>query len=368
MKVSVITRHAISNYGSLLQTIATQDVISRQGHVCEIVDYIREDEHYRNIDETILAKKPEWNNNLIKRNLYLLLRKPASIIAGKSFEKNRKTYLNLSRRYTSLEDLQKDKPVADVYMTGSDQVWGPIGDGKYDSAYLLSYTDVGDRCIAYAASFGHTSMEGDTKEFFFRELHRYEQIAVREDKAVEMLGQLEISAKQVLDPTLLLDTTYWDSLAARKPREENYILIYQLHNNPELNEYAKAVAKKTGKKLIRISASLHQITRAGKMVFLPSPGEFLGYIKYADCLITDSFHGTAFAINLNTNFVEVLPTNGTSSRNVSLLRLLGLTNRLLADGDLDLVSRKIDYDKVNKRLEELREESLEHLRRMLRAE
>ena len=54
MRVSVITRHAQSNYGSLLQTIATKTIIERLGHTCEIVDYIREDEHYYHIDDTLL--------------------------------------------------------------------------------------------------------------------------------------------------------------------------------------------------------------------------------------------------------------------------------------------------------------------------
>ena len=39
-KVLVITRHAIANYGSLLQAIATQKVVEDLGYECKIIDYI----------------------------------------------------------------------------------------------------------------------------------------------------------------------------------------------------------------------------------------------------------------------------------------------------------------------------------------
>ena len=100
MKVAVITRHAITNYGSLLQTIATQRVIEKMGHSCEIIDYIRDDESYKRHELTLLKRKPEWFNNPLKRMLYLFLRQPESIIAGKKFEIEQKKWLTLSRRYT----------------------------------------------------------------------------------------------------------------------------------------------------------------------------------------------------------------------------------------------------------------------------
>ena len=69
MKVSVITRHAIANYGSLLQAFATQKVLESLGHECEIVDYIREDESYKQHEKTLLKQKKEWNNNPITKKI-----------------------------------------------------------------------------------------------------------------------------------------------------------------------------------------------------------------------------------------------------------------------------------------------------------
>lgn len=86
MKTSVITRHAISNYGSLLQAIATQQLIEGLGHSCEIIDYIRRNETYRDQEKTLLKGKT-YNTSFLKRSVYLALRQPESIAAGKRFER-----------------------------------------------------------------------------------------------------------------------------------------------------------------------------------------------------------------------------------------------------------------------------------------
>ena len=127
----------------------------------------------------------------------------------------------------------------------------------------------------------------------------------------------------------------------------------------------RKAAKRAKLPLVRVSAYLHQITRGGRFVYCPDVGEFLSYIKNAACLITDSFHGTAFALNFNTSFVEVLPGE-TSTRNMSILRLTGLTDRVLQnDSDFDLAMRPIDFTYANRVLAEKRGESLSVLKEML---
>lgn len=364
MEVSIITRHAISNYGSLLQAIATENIIKSIGFDCSIIDYVRTDEKYYNQEKTLLGNKPSFNHNIFKRWVYLSLRQPESVIAGKRFAKMRKRYLNLAKTYSSLDELETDKSIADIYMTGSDQVWGPVMNGTYDSAYCLSFTNDNDRRVAFAASFGRTNFNAETEAFFKKWLSRYESIAVREDSAVELLKSWGIEAKQVIDPTLMLGEDYWSQFF--KPiKEKKYILVYQIQNGKTLNEYAKAVAKKAKLPLIRVSAYLHQAVRGGKFKFCPDIGEFLSYIKNAACLITDSFHGTAFALNFNTPFVEVLPGE-TSTRNMSILRLTGLTDRVLNDEkDLVLAFKPVDFTYANEVLKQKREEGLKILSSML---
>ncbi len=363
MKISVITRHAIANYGSLLQAFATQKVLENLDYDCEIIDYIRDDESYKQHEKTLLKRKEEWNNNPIKRAVYLLTRQPESVKAGKRFEKERKELLNLSERYINSKALKDNPPAADIYMTGSDQVWGPVANGTYDDSYCLSFAK--GKKIAYAASFGHTEMTEELKDYYKKWLTQYNSIAVREDSAVEILKGLGINSSQVLDPTLLLEKEYWKEYLL-PIKEKKYILVYQLHNDKKLGEYAKKVAKEKGLPLIRVSASFHQITREGKFKWCPKLGEFLSYVDNAECVITDSFHATAFAINFNTPFVEVLPNNKTGTRNMSILNLTKLTDRVLKDfNDTNLADQEIDFSYANSVIEEQRNHSINILKEML---
>lgn len=367
MKVSVITRHAITNYGSLLQAIATQQIIENLGHTCEIVDYVRYDESYYKHEKTLLARKPEWNNNLFKKMVYLALRQPESIIAGKQFEKAQRKYLNLTKRYSHFQMLSIHKPIADVYMTGSDQVWGPVENGSYDSSYCLSFTENSDKRIAYAASFGHTDMTKKLESFYKKWLSRYNYIAVRESSAVKILNKIGINALHVIDPTLLLDSIFWEKYT--KPiKQKKYILVYQIHNDRRVGAFADNIARAMNLPLIRISTALHQINREGKLIWCPEMGEFLSYIKNAECMITDSFHGTAFAINFNTSFVEILPNNNTETRNTDILKMTGLSGRILRDDEnIKLAQERIDFTSVNKILCNKRQESLLILKQMIEA-
>ena len=363
MKVGVITRHAITNYGSLLQAYATQTAVEEMGFECEIIDYIRSDESYRTHEKTLLRRKPEWNNNPVKKLLYLALRQPESILSGRKFEKERGKYLKLSKLYETRESLSRDCPMADVFMTGSDQVWGPTEDGSYDDNYCLSFAG-GAKKIAYAASFGHTDMTKELSDYYKKYLGTYSHIAVREASAVNIIEELGYSAQQVLDPTLLFDKSFWGPKTA-DIKKKDYILVYQLHNDSKLGEYAKEVAKKKNLPLIRISTAYHQMNRPGKFIWCPDISEFLGYVKNASLMITDSFHGTAFAINFNTPFVEVLPNNNTGTRNVSILSLTGLSDRILTDSNKNIDEIPVDFTHANEVLCKERERSRKVLTDML---
>lgn len=367
MKIAVITRHAISNYGSLLQTYAIQNILEKMGYDCEIIDYIREDENYRNHEKTLLKQKSNWYNNPFKRFLYLALRQPESVFSGKRFEEERKKYLKMTRRYTTFSELKKNVPEADIYMTGSDQVWGPTEDGTYDSAYCLAFTSDTAKCISYAASFGRTALTEQIKQYYRKYLHRYAHITVREDSAVKLVKELGLVSEQAVDPTLLLSAQEWRRLIKNTSKKKKYVLIYQLHNDSILGEYARKVAKAKGLPLIRISTTLHQIVRPGRFVWNSTIEDFISYIDQAECVITDSFHGTVFAINLNTQFVEVLPHNGTGTRNQSILKLTKLENRVLKNPeDVSLAFDSIDFTAVNKILEKERSRSISLLEKILK--
>lgn len=357
MNIKIITRHGPSNYGSLLQSIATIKIIERLGHKCEIIDYQRDDERGMKAIVAALHKKEEWNNNLMKKLLYIAIRYPIEFNAQRKFDRMRKSYLTMTPRYSSLDELKTLK--ADIFMTGSDQVWGPVLTQKYDEAYFLGFAGIKAKKVAYAASFGKTDFNSDIILQYKEMLSRYDAIAVREDSAVELLNRWNINCLgQVLDPTLMLTGNEWENYI-KKDIKGKYVLVYQLHNNHVLSEYAKRFAEHTGLPLMRVSPSFHQIRRGGKFIYLPDLADFLSYIKNATYFITDSFHGTAFALNFNKQFVEVLPNNSTGSRNQSILKLTGLSDRIVTDyNDFTLAEKTIDYKKVNAVLDEERVKSM----------
>lgn len=363
MILNVITRHSPSNYGSLLQSIATITILERLGHICEIIDYIRDDEHGLKGITTSLNSKQGWNGNLLKKLIYTVLRYPEEKIAELKFSRMQKKYLKLTQRCCSIEDLKQLD--ADVFMTGSDQVWGFTLNAHYDVAYFLSFIKDKPK-IAYAASFGRTDFTPQILSEYKRLLSSYSGIAVRENSAAELLKQMNIPCiGQVLDPTLLLTEEEWCKWI-KKDIQKEYVLVYQLHNNPVLSDYALKFARHTGLPLYRISPTFHQIRRGGKFIYLPDLDEFLSYIKNCTYFITDSFHGTAFALNFNKQFIEILPNNKTGSRNQSILQMTGLQNRIVTDyADYSICNRMIDYDKVNAILEQERIKSLDILKQLL---
>lgn len=347
MNVALITRHAVFNYGSLLQTIATVRCVEKLGHRCQVIDYCREDEDYRRIASVLLQRNQRWNRNMMTRLVYKTLQSPKFYLMGRHFERLRKGTVELTGHYSSLEQLQRDPPAADIYMTGSDQVWGPIGGDEFDPAYFLDFTRDADRRVSYAASFGKAELSEALLQRLQPLLSRYTSITVRERSARDVISGMGLPVQQVLDPTLLLTAQDWQTMI-RDRFPGKYILVYQLHNNEQMVRYAYALARKTGLPLVTMSSTAqHLARRGGKHVFLPTLGQWMGYIRDASFMITDSFHGTAFAINFGTQFVNILP-EGTATRNRSILELTGLTDRVVTDySDFSHFEKAIDFGAVH---------------------
>lgn len=367
-KVLVITRHAIANYGSLLQAIATQKVVEDLGYDCKIIDYIRTDEYRANSTLTIARTKDKIRKNPILFLLYCLIRFPENIIINGKFERIRKKILPMTKLVHSNEELRTELEDADIYMTGSDQVWGPILYGGYDWSYLLDFVGKDKKKVAFAASFGKMDIDENTAKQMKKYLSEYDSVAVRENQAQKLLADWGIDATQVIDPTLLLNSNDWKKLLdySDNKNKGKYVLIYQIHNNKKLSEYAQNFADKMGLPLVRVSAMIHQCFKGGKFVAVPDLTEFLTYINNAAYLVTDSFHGTAFAINLNTPFVTLMPETGTSARNISLLELTGLTNQIAKDvNDFHVLDSEVDFTEANRILEEERLKSMDVLKSML---
>lgn len=363
MKLNVITRHAVANYGSILQTYATQRIIEELGHECEIINYVNVEERGKNIAKTLCGNSTKWNKNVITRMIYYILQTPNYLLSYNKFKKYRKEILKESQEFSSLEELKKSLPEADVYCSGSDQLWGKIGTKQYDKAYFLDFVPEDKKCIAYASSFGKDEISENLKKDLNKLLSKYETVLVREKSAVDIINaNTEKKSELVLDPTLLLDSKKWDEIANVNLKYKDYILVYQLHDNSEFIKYAKKFAKIKKLKLLRICPSMQNLLRGGKPVFLPTPQEFVAYFKNAKYVLTDSFHGTVFSIIFGKKFIDILPKE-TSTRITNILELAEANNRILKDyNDFDIIDSEMDYELTYSKLSKKRNESIKLLK------
>ena len=249
-------------------------------------------------------------------------------------------------------------PEADVFLTGSDQVWNALGDGTVDGAFFWEGVKrlPGRRIISYAASFGCDAVTSGYEQKVGELLAHYDAISVREDSGVSIVESYGYAARQVLDPTLLLKGDEWAKLSSdSKVPSRPYVLVYNLHPDSKMLDYVSQKAAGSGFEIVSVCPTFRR--RIGRHVILPTLPEFLGLFLNAACVYTDSFHGTALCINLGIPFVEVFPKEN-AARNRSLLRLFGLENRSWDDFEGNAWTDDIDWRHVHSVLAFERERSM----------
>lgn len=368
MRIGIITILKVNNYGAELQAYALQAVLKKLGNDAEVIDYL----FYKNKKHIKTKRsKPLFKFGLKKRmaeKLYPILtqmrehRSEAYIRRGANFEKFHCQNTSLSETFATIDELYASCPDYDVYVSGSDQVWNP---GIYSSVlpYLLDFAPEGKRRIAYASSFGVGSLPADARTVYQKMLSKYAAIGVRESSGVDIVRSLGLDAVNVLDPTLLLDQEDWMKVSVNPdglPAE--YILIYEITSSPYLANVAKEVASRMNIPMVRICRSASKEDNDAVNVLDAGPAEFLSLMRHAAFVVTNSFHGTAFSINFQKPFFVVTPSRkDNNSRQKNLLNLLGLSHRLLIEGDPVPTDMTIDYCDATCRLNEEREKSINFL-------
>ena len=126
------------------------------------------------------------------------------------------------------------------------------------------------------------------------------------------------------------------------------------NRNSEFDAYAQRVSKATGLPILRIAYGVHERRSGETAVICPSVGRFLSLFFGAEIVLTDSFHGTAFSVNLEKRFVSVSPGRF-SGRIAGFLEKMDLSERYLNDcGDVDLALEDIDFTEIVGALEKER--------------
>ena len=344
--VGIITRHFISNYGSFLQCYATIRTLDSLGYNGQIINYIPNEENIKN-DGDFTAKKKKLSN--FKKLIYNLFVTPQHKKSAKKFENYREKYLNCSPQYdeSSISNCKYD-----IYMSGSDQLWGPIGTNDYDLNYFLKFTDSPNK-IAYSSSFGYSSFNKKYDSIFKQELLKFKAISVREASACDYLTSIGIPSTLVLDPTFFLSkSNYKKESDGFFIKEKPTILIYQLHHESIAKKFGLLAAKEINGTVLSILPNPARYVPFSHIKVVYNPFEFLAYIDNAKFIITDSFHATVFSIIYNKQFIAVNPGN-TATRIKNILNLLGLSERYQENPTTVALLNKINYNDVNMRLNTL---------------
>lgn len=339
MKVSIITLHSVCNYGTQLQAYATQEKFKKYFECVEFVNYRRPNTY------GIKLMKTFSGNNPIKMLAIL----PTLIKWKFIFGKFQKKYLNISKNdYHKID--------SDIYFSGSDQVWNTGWNDGVIPEFYLDFVPNNIPKYSYSSSFGLNKLDEKYKEEVYNYLKSYKKITVREDSAIDILNDLGIkNSIRILDPTLVMDKEFWRSIEPKNKIKEDYILIYNLNRSKEFDQYAEEFSKKTGLKLYRFCTRYDQIFRNGKSLVIPDIFDFITLIDNAKYVITDSFHATAFSVNMNTVPVVLYP-NKYSNRLSDFLKMVNLEechpNGL---NDFSIIDKNISFDNSNEILNKERE-------------
>jgi len=261
------------------------------------------------------------------------------------------------RSETAIRDSLKRYDLKAV-VVGSDQVWRAqyIPEGCIDNFFLDFVEDDTIQKVSYAASFGVNQWEDDASRERIKEmLQRFNAVSVRERSAVDVCRDTfgYHDAVHVLDPTMLISADLYKDMASpsQKKTQEKVVLSYLLDRQPA-DEVARAALGNDYKSEILTSDDIGTVD-------LP---HWLRAFIDADFVITDSFHGTVFALIFQKQFISIVNHDRGADRFYSLLEQLGLENRMIDGADTQrseaLVAEPIDYEQVSGKLDQLRKHSL----------
>ncbi len=290
----------VVNYGSYLQAYSLKQIIESLGGKVEFVDY--------RVEKCIGEKRITVAKRRFKKTkLWLFAKKYI-------FRRSQRPIAEHKRKFIEyLAELgvcpkRNVRPKLDLLVIGSDEVFNCL-QKNLNVGYSLELFGKKHRAkklISYAASFGNTTLErleqyGKEKEIGYY-LNRFDALSVRDRNSGCIVEKLSsIVPEYHLDPVLIGN---FENIETTPIGLENYIIVYG---------YTKRFTEEEGKSIIAYAEAHGKavISICGKQLFVKdhiycSPKEVLSYFKYADAVITDTFHGSIFSIIMHRPFVTVI--------------------------------------------------------------
>lgn len=382
-KIAIVSCYFQRNYGSMLQAYATQMALDKLGYDNETIDisgFYREIKKAKILyfvkaslsSDILLSKIGMAKNAVIKRlpgNNYAV----SSKIRANKFDAFSERYIRLSPQYQSKAELGSNcENNYSAVLVGSDQLWLP-GNIAADY-YTLNFVPDTVNTIAYATSFGQSSLPRDFAKRAKVFLKKIKHIGVREEsgrKLVKELAGREVPV--VCDPTLLFTGDEWMTIQKPEPIiKGKYIFCYFLGNNLPHRKFARNLKEATGYKIVALPHLDEYIKSdeyyADETPYDIDPADFLNLIRNAEYICTDSFHCTIFSILYQKKFFTFRrytrkTRSSTNSRLDTLFHMVGIDGRIM-EGDEnanECIKLEIDFPLVHEKLEQIRKESREYL-------
>lgn len=346
MKTATITFHSAENYGAFLQAYALQQfIINEFGVENKILNYVSShmEEHYR------ILKKPESLKDVLRDVMMI----PFSRKLYKRkihFKRDQLKYLQLTQLFKDTDEYNKIIKTFDLCIAGSDQIWN-LESEDFSELFFLPNAK---RKISYAASAG-TTIKDEWKSQYTNYLHNFEKICVRETNAAKYFDDLALPSGKTeicIDPTFLLPSAVYRKMAGACPLiEKPYIVYYSINNSSDSMKLASQIGKEMGLPIFAIYSRMTSICAVKygmRTYFEAGPCEFLNLILNAECVLTNSFHGTALSIIMEKPFIRLgANRNGRHVRDDridSILEITGLENRSVWNmDDYKCFDKEIDW-------------------------
>ncbi len=362
MKICILTHPLHNNYGGLLQAYALQKVLRDMGH-----DVVTDrDGYWKN------SPIPSFRDRLFSLIINILsylgisriVRTPSCtlnyLLDNYNIGMNNKKFVRNNIRTVSLfknRSLPSKHTINkyDAFVVGSDQVWR----SKYvdPSIYFLNFIQSKRiKKVAYAASFGTDNLGEYTQkelEDSKKGAKQFDTISVREINGIDICNNiLGVEAVQVLDPTMILDKSDYLKLIKEEDRNisKKIANCYILDKSKEKTNIINNICLKLGLEAVYSMPDEYKASDKNikKSTYIPI-SSWLSLFRDSKFVVTDSFHGTVFAIIFNVPFVSIVNDDRGASRFNSLLKLFGLKDRMINNiEDLSCVDLlNIDYNRVN---------------------
>ena len=363
--VGIITMHKVLNYGSALQAFALQHILNTWNIKNEIIDYI------------FPRKSKKTCKDLF---LYFL----SNLILGFAKSRKKKRFKTFYSRYYRCSkncfynnsDLVKAKFKYNFYITGSDQVWNPKH-VKNDLSFLLNFVNDDIPKISYAASVSPAVITTQYKNIYRYYLKQYKNISVRELSGINLIKELidRNDVHQACDPTFLLSKDEWSKMCQfskikiNKPYILVYILSYSYNPYPDINFIIDWVYKNLGYKLVILDGGIKDFQKKDVLIIKDAgPIEFINLIHSASFVITTSFHGTAFALNMEIPFFSVIKSySGHDTRILDLLIQTKEEKRAILYTEKNITtSLDMDFSSTRKIIDAIRKRSIIYLQESLK--